>query len=266
MDRSNNKPQVSRLAAFADNYIWLIHGQTQSTAKDVIIVDPGEEEPVYESIRANGYRPRAIFITHHHADHTGGVRAICSHYDIPVYGPVNEKIASVTHPCSENDIIQFDDMQLEFTIIDVPGHTRGHIAYFGHQTLFIGDTLFAGGCGRLFEGTHIQMHDSLSKILSLDDDTLIYCAHEYTEDNLQFAINVEPDSELLLDRIDEVIKLRAMDKATVPSSLKVEKQTNPFLRFNEKSVVIAAEQYSKQILVNSAEVFRVVREWKDYLD
>lgn len=259
--------KVTYVPAFNDNYIWFILGLPEKHAqKQIIIVDPGDEEPVIQSIEHNHYEPQAIFITHHHWDHTGGVSALVKKYQLPVYGPANEKIPHITHSLSENQTISLKQMGLSFTILDVPGHTKGHIAYLGQQLLFIGDTLFAGGCGRLFEGTAEQMHHSLCKLLELDNNTIVYCAHEYTEDNLRFAQRVEPDNEHLKNRINETRRLRQNLQATVPSSLELEKQTNPFLRFNIDSVKSAAESFIKKPLDTPAEVFKTVRYWKDTLD
>lgn len=258
--------QVSQVKAFDDNYIWLIHGLTKNYQNQVIIVDPGEALPVLEKLKSNNLTPQAIFITHHHGDHIGGVRELLKQYKIPVYGPANESISVVDHPCDQHTQIEFKMLGLNFSVLDVPGHTAGHIAFLGHQSLFIGDTLFAGGCGRLFEGTYAQMHNSLSQILSLDDQTQIYCAHEYTQDNLNFAQIVEPENKRLQQRIIEVKKLRENNQATVPSVLSLEKQTNPFLRFDQNSVKLAAEKYIRQQLPQPVDVFKVTREWKDYLD
>ena len=257
---------VSRLKAFEDNYIWLIHSNNPANEKSIIIVDPGDQDPVLDAIKNNHYQPHAIFITHHHGDHCGGVKEILQHYDIPVYGPTNEQIRSVSHHCKQDDKIIFDDMNLSFSVMDVPGHTRGHIAFLGHQCLFIGDTLFAGGCGKLFEGSFEQMQQSLASLLELDDQTLIYCAHEYTQDNLKFALIADPKNKALLQRIDITNKLRNKQQATVPSLLKLEKATNPFLRFNETSIIDNAEKYSGLTLTNPVDTFKVVRQWKDLLD
>jgi len=262
-----SKVKVTYTPAFNDNYIWFIHGLPEKYAQDqIIIVDPGAASPVIEAIESFDYIPQAIFITHHHADHTGGIAELLEKYDIPVYGPNNENIPYITHKLTEKSSVSLPLMGLDFNILDVPGHTKGHISFYGHQLLFIGDTLFAGGCGRIFEGTAQQMHLSLCKLLDLDDNTLVYCAHEYTQDNLNFANRVEPDNQLLGQRIEQTQILRQSNQPTVPSSLKLEKQTNPFLRFNCDSVKTAAETFAGQSLDNPAEVFKIVRYWKDTLD
>ena len=258
---------VTYCPAFNDIYIWFIHGLPEKHAQNkIIIVDPGDAAPVIEAINAHQYEPVAIFITHHHADHVGGVAQLLARYDIAVYGPAHENISSISHHLTQDDIISLPSMGLTFSVLDVPGHTRGHIAYFGHELLFIGDTLFAGGCGRLFEGTAEQMHDSLSKLLQLDDNTMVYCAHEYTQDNLVFAERVEPENTHLQERIKLTDTLRQNHQPTVPSRLKIEKQTNPFLRFNEQTVKLAAEDFAQQTLNTPAEIFKTVRYWKDTLD
>jgi hydroxyacylglutathione hydrolase len=267
MNTTHNATQVTYVPAFDDNYIWFIHGLPEMQAENrIIIVDPGDEEPVLEAIKAHNYQPQAIFITHHHGDHTGGIKELVNKYQIPVYGPARESIPEITCPLSEPEPITIKSMGLEFKILDVPGHTKGHIAYYNEQQLFIGDTLFAGGCGRLFEGTAEQMHHSLSKLLKLSDDTLVYCAHEYTQANLNFARHVEPENPELRKRIDNTQQLREQLLPTVPSLLKLEKQTNPFLRFDINTVKSAAEKFSGHSLDNPAEVFKTVRYWKDTLD
>ena len=265
--------KVSRIPAFEDNYIWFIHGLPEKQAeKQIIIVDPGEAWPVLQSIEQNHYQPQAIFITHHHGDHTGGIREILARFDIPVFGPAHESIPAISHKLDETKTVSLNSMGLSFKVLDVPGHTLGHIAYLylaetnEDSSLFIGDTLFAGGCGRIFEGTAEQMHHSLDKLLQLDDNTWVYCAHEYTQDNLVFAQQVDPENTELLQRVKDTRELRSAGKATVPSLLKLEKQTNPFLRFNYQSVIKAAEQFAGKQLSTPAEVFATIRYWKDTLD
>jgi len=254
---------VSYVEAFNDNYIWLIH---KENSHHIAIVDPGDAGPVLRAIEQHGYQPVAILITHHHGDHVGGISKLTRHYDIPVYGPANEGIAAVNHPVHEADDVYIAELDCHLSIMEVPGHTRGHIAYYRDGMLFCGDTLFTGGCGRLFEGTPEQMSDSLNKIAALPDATQIYCAHEYTLDNLAFARVVEPDSSDLIQRIKDTEEARRQDRPTVPSTLALEKQTNPFLRCDVTNVIQAAERFALKSLKSGAETFTVVRHWKDTLD
>lgn len=254
---------VSTLPAFDDNYIWLI-GQNDSPF--VAVVDPGDGEAVLAYCQAHQLTPVAILITHHHWDHTNGIAKIKQQFDIPVYGPSNESIDNLTHRLSEGDTVAIDAIDANFTVIDTPGHTAGHICYYGHDSLFCGDTLFAGGCGRLFEGTAEQMQASLAKIRNLPDQTKIYCAHEYTTANLAFAVIAEPDNPAITKRQQQAIELRAKGLATVPSVLESEKQTNPFLRWDHPPLVEAARRYCGKPLETPAEIFGAVRSWKDDLD
>lgn len=254
---------IETIPAFDDNYIWLILDKARRYAA---IVDPGDEEPVIDYLQQHQIQPVAILITHHHGDHTGGIDALVKKYQIPVYGPASERIPSMTHPLKNADRLELTELAAEFEVIDAPGHTRGHILYYGHGMLFCGDTLFAGGCGRVFEGTMEQMYRAMEKIASLPDQTLVYCAHEYTEANLRFARVAEPDNSVLLQRIDDTHSLRQQGKATVPSLLALEKQTNPFLRCRVDSLIQAAESYAAKRLSGPAEVFATVRNWKDRLD
>lgn len=254
---------VTGVPAFADNYIWLVQ---EKGNPHTIIVDPGESEPVLRHIKHHGLEPIAIFVTHHHGDHTAGIREILQHFDLPVYGPSNEGIATITHPVHEGDKINLAASRLSFSVLEVPGHTRGHIAYVGHGCVFCGDTLFTGGCGLLFEGTPALMFSSLSKIATLPPATQVYCAHEYTQSNLEFARVVEPENADLIKRQTQVRQKRAVNQATVPSTLAEELRTNPFLRCRESSVIQAAEGFAGKPLKTGAEVFAVVRHWKNTLD
>ncbi len=262
--------------AFDDNYIWLVHHPDRP---QVAIVDPGDAKPVIEAITAAGLEPIAILITHHHWDHVGGISDLLAHYQqrpLPVYGPAHETIPHINTPLIEGDTVRLEALNAEFRVMDVPGHTAGHIAYYHASTshadthhpglLFVGDTLFAGGCGRLFEGTPAQMHDSLTRIGALPDNTQVYCAHEYTEDNLVFARIAEPENTALQARQDGVRQQRAQGLATVPSQLGIEKATNPFLRSGQSDIIRAAEAFAGRKLSTGAEVFGVVRHWKDTLD
>jgi hydroxyacylglutathione hydrolase len=255
--------EVRRIHAFDDNYIWLIGCRNHP---QVAIVDPGDADAVFAYLEQEGLQPEAILITHHHGDHTGGVKELVARYDIPVYGPAHERIPALTHAVSEGDTITLESCQLTFRVLDTPGHTAGHVCYVGHNALFCGDTLFAGGCGRLFEGTAEQMYASLEKLRALPDETLVYCAHEYTQANLAFAVVAEPENPVILSRLEAVRRLRAEKQDTVPSPLGLEKKTNPFLRSHVPSLVRAAEAFAGHALSGPAEVFATVRYWKDTLD
>jgi len=252
--------EVKPVSAFQDNYIWLIvNPESGATA----IVDPGDARPVLAEISRQELRPAAILITHHHPDHTGGITEILEKYRIPVYGPANEAIPGRTEALKEGDKVTLLELDTVFEILEVPGHTSGHIAYHGNRMLFIGDTLFMSGCGRLFEGTATQMHRSLCKLLSLPDDTRIYCAHEYTMANLRFALAVEPENKDIITRIRECEILRMQNAPTVPGTLAVEKKTNPFLRTDVPAVISAAAKYTGQQLNQGVDVFAAIRRWKD---
>lgn len=252
-------PDISAVPAFRDNYIWLIGNNDNCVA----IVDPGDAEPVLKAVTERELVPAAILTTHHHADHVGGVKQLLEHYDIPVYGPARESIPGRTETLREGDTITLDALGLSFDILDVPGHTAGHIAYYGEGCLFIGDTLFMSGCGRLFEGTPAQMHDSLEKLAALPDETQIYCAHEYTLANLRFAHAVEPENKDIEERIRACRELRENSIPTVPGSLALEKATNPFLRVRENTVIHAAEARAGHNLNDDIEIFATLRAWKD---
>lgn len=254
---------VRCVPAFDDNYIWL---PGLPGSRRVAIVDPGDADPVLMRLAQEGLEPVAILITHHHGDHTGGISGLAAHYDIPVYGPAREHIPGLTHPLADGDSVVLDALGLEFSVLETPGHTRGHVCYVGHGALFCGDTLFTAGCGRLFEGTPQQMHASLSRIAALPESTLVYCAHEYTAANLRFALVVEPDNADILARVDEVARRRARHEPTVPVPLLQELKTNPFLRCDVPAVIAAAEGFAGHALPAGADVFATVRHWKDTLD
>ncbi len=183
---------VLHVRAFEDNYIWVIRGNSRTYAA---LVDPGDAAPVLAALPRLGITPVAILCTHHHADHVGGIPELLEHFPgLPVYGPAHENIDTLTQHLHDNDEVRLPELGLNFRVLEVPGHTRGHIAYFGHGWLFCGDTLFSAGCGRLFEGTAAQMHTSLSRLAGLPGDTRVYCAHEYTQANLRFAQTVEPEN------------------------------------------------------------------------
>lgn len=258
------KISVHRIPAFDDNYLWLFHG---SNSDQAYAVDPGDAAPILQALEDLNLSLAGIIITHHHGDHTGGIKTLLSHENVPVYGPVSDKIPQVTHPLTDGDILSLSP-GMEFRVLEVPGHTLDHIAYFCDSTelapiLFCGDTLFSGGCGRLFEGSPIQMHHSLSRLAELPESTQLYCAHEYTLANLEFAIAVEPDNNDLQTYRNEVINARNNDQSTIPSTLEKEKLINPFLRSHTASLHQVAKQRTGQPPKNDAEVFAVIRTWKD---
>lgn len=251
---------VEPVPAFNDNYIWLIvHQESGNTA----IVDPGDAAPVLEKLSSEQLTPKAILITHHHMDHVGGINTLLQEYTIPVYGPKHENIPACTHKLVENDDITLEDLGIDFHILELPGHTSGAIAYHGNDMIFVGDTLFMSGCGRLFEGTPAQMHHSLSKLCALPDETQIYCAHEYTLANLRFAEAVEPDNDDIKKRIEQSKSMRRDNIPTIPGTVTVEKRTNPFLRTHVAEVRHAARNYAGQTLENEIDVFAAIRQWKD---
>ena len=251
---------VLAVPAFQDNYLWLIHDGTHAA-----VVDPGDAAPILSALEKHGLSLAAILLTHHHADHVGGVPELLKRFKVPVFGPRHEAIAQVTYPLGEGDTITIPHLGAKMRVLDVPGHTRGHIAYFDadQRRLFCGDTLFAGGCGRLFEGTPEQMLASLTKLAALPDATQIYCAHEYTLANLRFAQEVEPDnSELQMRMLREQAK-REAGMPTVPSTIGIEKSTNPFLRSDRPEIadrLIAAGNLSSR---EPIAVFAALRQWKN---
>jgi hydroxyacylglutathione hydrolase len=255
---------VKPLPAFTDNYIWLIHGRHDE--RSVAVVDPGDAEPVLRELKARDLTLRAILITHHHADHVGGVKRLLHAQpggQVAVFGPAGETIPGTPRALSEGDRIELDSLGLQFEVLNVPGHTLGHIAYVGHGTVFCGDTLFSGGCGRLFEGTAEQMANSLDKLARLDGGTQVYCTHEYTLANLAFAHAVEPDNAALADYQARCRARRRQQQPTLPSTIALEHTVNPFLRCHVDTVKQAAEAYAGQKLNSTVAVFAAIRAWKD---
>ncbi|PWF42237.1 hydroxyacylglutathione hydrolase [Massilia glaciei] len=254
---------VLALPALKDNYFWLIHDGVNAA-----VVDPGDAAPVLAALAAHSLTLTAILLTHHHADHIGGVPRLLSHAKVPVFGPANEPIATISVPLAEGALVDVPGLALSLRVLEVPGHTLGHIAYVratpGANWLFCGDTLFAGGCGRLFEGTPAQMAASLARLAALPDDTQVFCAHEYTLANLAFAAAVEPDNRLLQQRTERESARRAAGQPTLPSSIGLEKQTNPFLRHREPGVAAGLAKAGK--LAPGADelaVFTALRGWKN---
>ena len=226
--------EISFIPAFKDNYIWLL-----TRAGRAAVVDPGDAAPVLAHLAASGLVLDSILVTHHHADHQGGIDALCQHWHPRVYGPAAESITGCTDPLSGGESIEV--LGQSMAVLAVPGHTLGHLAYVLPGAVFCGDTLFGAGCGRLFEGTPEQMYASLSRLAALPDETKIYCAHEYTEANLRFAQAIEPGNQAIAERVSRVADLRRRGLSSVPSTLAEEKATNPFLRCREPAVIAAAQ-------------------------
>ncbi len=253
--------EITAIKAFSDNYIWMIKNKNDSS---VVIVDPGDAKPVVDILRKQKLTLSAILITHWHADHIGGVSKLCQLADIPVIGP-DQHIPEVTQAVTEGDTVSVAGHN--FRVIEVPGHTLDHVAYFCADSpqsplLFSGDTLFVAGCGRIFEGSHSQMYESLQKLAVLPTDTHVYCAHEYTAANLAFATAVEPNNEAIRQLSDEVDHKCSQGIPTVPSTLQQELATNPFLRTDQAEVILSAKQ--RAVDANSpAAVFASLRQWKD---
>lgn len=246
------------IPALKDNYIWLI---IDIASNRCLIVDPGDAEPVLKALQALSLKPVGILLTHHHFDHTAGVKELLKNDTMPVFGSMQEKISSVTNPLVGEETIQVENMA--FAVLPISGHTHGHLAYYGRESVFCGDTLFTGGCGRVFEGTMSEMYASLQRLAALPPTTKIYCGHEYTTANLAFAALVEPENRDLQQRIKDTHQMRTRGLPTVPSLLALERATNPFLRCEEAAVKKAVETYYGQTLNTPEEVFGALRKWKN---
>lgn len=253
--------EITAIPALQDNYIWAIHGDHRA-----VVVDPGEAAPVLAFLHAHDLRLDAILCTHRHADHIGGIAKLREVYNVPVYGRRHENNPHITHDLREGDRVTLDTFGIAFDILSIPGHLDDHIAYFAPEItpaiLFCGDVLFGAGCGRNFEGTLEQLYRSLQRLARLPDTTRVYCAHEYTAANLRFALACEPDNLAVQQRIATARQLRAAHQPTLPSSIAVEKATNPFLRCAQAEIVHTLRQRG---LVDSSElgVFTALREWKN---
>lgn len=255
--------QITALPALTDNYIWLLQ---DAPSRRCAVVDPGDSAPVLAWLAANpGWQLSDILVTHHHHDHTGGVADLKQRTGARVLGPALENIPARDVALEDGQRVSLLDH--DWQVLHVPGHTAGHIALFGANidapVLFCGDTLFAAGCGRLFEGTAEQMHASLQRLASLPTSTRVYCTHEYTLSNLRFALAVEPDNVALQQRQVEAVALRERNLPTLPSTLALELATNPFLRVSEATIRDQCAQHAEKPLASSSAVFAVLRSWKD---
>ncbi len=257
--------QIHPIPAFNDNYFWLIQPEAQQSA--AYIVDPGAADPVFKAVAAHKLTLAGILLTHHHHDHIDGATELSQTLNIPIYGPRSPKIPQVTHYLADGDDLTLWPFRAK--IMALPGHTLDHIGYLikpehSQPRLFCGDTLFAAGCGRLFDGNIDQLFQSLQKIAQLPDDTLIYCAHEYTLDNIRFALFIEPDNANLITRQFNATQKRQQHIPTIPNSLNLEKQTNPFLRCHLPNIRNRVEQLTQQTTLTDIEVFTHLRRIKDH--
>lgn len=252
---------IVQIPAFTDNYFWLMF---EDNNKSAVVVDPGDYAPVIKSLKDNSLELTDILITHHHNDHIGGVSELKKVFPkVNIFGPADPRIPA-DNIVKDKDVIKLDSLNEEFRVLDVRGHTNSHIAYYFDKKLFCGDTLFSCGCGRLFEGTHVDMHKAMQKIKKLPKETLVYCAHEYTLDNIGFAKLLEPNNPDLLKREKEVVEILDKGQYSIPSVLENELKINPFLRFDHKDIIDAVHKHFNVKTYDEAEIFKYTRAWKDH--
>ncbi len=249
---------IKPIKALSDNYIWLV-----TTNEGSIVIDPGESKQIIDLVKSNEIDLEGILITHHHYDHTNGIKEILKYKKVEVFGPKNN-LNSITKRVKQNDV--FNLIGLKFEVIETPGHTLDHIAFYclkdEKSILFCGDTLFSGGCGRVFEGTYSQMYESLKKLSKLPEDTQIFCGHEYTSSNLQFACAVEPNNQFIREYNQEIIEKTKNGEPSLPSSLKIEHMINPFIRCNEENLIDNINKKFGEVS-SEIEIFSTLRKWKD---
>jgi len=263
--QTTDEIKVEAIPAFTDNYIWKIIARDD---KHVVLVDPGDAKVCIKSLEENQQQLSAILITHHHTDHTGGVEALVAYaaskqWPVNVYGPKGESTPCNTFSVDESDRVTIEELAMTFKVIDLPGHTLGHVAYLSENKLFSGDTLFSAGCGRIFEGTPEQMYHSLQKLAQLPEETLVYCTHEYTLANLDFALTVDTENKQLMQYQQQVEKLRMADQISLPTSIKQELAINPFLRCFDKTIRSTVAAHFNLSLTDEIAVFTAIRQWKD---
>ncbi len=252
--------EIEPIPAFRDNYIWLVHDGERAA-----VVDPGDAAPVLQALNKLGLALCAVLATHHHPDHIGGIGELLAEHKVPVYAPAHDGVEGATYELNEGDEVIIEPLGLSLQVLDIPGHTAGHIAFVANaeRALFSGDTLFSAGCGRLFEGTAAQMLASLDKLAALPDATRIYCGHEYTVRNLEFAQQLEPDYGPVHDRLAWAQTQRAQSEPTLPSTIDRERRINPFLRVREPGIRAAAARRLGREPADEVEVFAAIRHWKD---
>jgi hydroxyacylglutathione hydrolase len=248
---------ITAIPALEDNHIWLLQRDNHA-----VVVDPGEAQPVLDKLRENGLQLDAILCTHRHHDHVDGIEELREVYNVPVYGRSHPKNPHITHDLREGDRLRLDTLDIEFDIIEVPGHFEGHIAFIAPNMLFCGDIMFGAGCGKTFEGTLAELHQSLERLAALPDDTMVYCAHEYTAYNLPFALACEPNNRDIQRRIVETMRLRKENLPTVPFSIALEKATNPYLRCSSPEII---KSLTSRGLTDTSElgVFTALRAWRE---
>ena len=256
--------QITAIPALKDNYIWAIH-----RGQHAVVIDPGETAPVLEFLDHRGLLPDAILCTHRHNDHIGGIAKLRELYNVPVYGRRHSGNPHITHDLREGDQLKLDALGIQFDILEIPGHLDDHIAYLAPGILFCGDTLFGAGCGRNNEGGPAKLHHSLQRLARLPDTTRIYCGHEYTAANLRFALACEANNIEVQNRIIATDTLREQNLPTLPSTIALEKSTNPFLRCTQPEIIRTLQQRgligaSEPPGISELAVFTALREWKNH--